>query len=313
MLDTLFPFKRNFLERNGQQYHYVNEGQGEPVVMVHGNPSWSFYYRNLVSALSANNQCIVPDHIGCGFSDKPDDDAYDYTLSSRIDDLEALLAHLNIQDNITLVVHDWGGMIGLGYAERYPDRIKKLVILNTAAFHLPETKRFPWPLWICRNTMLGTILVRGFNAFSSIASIVGVKRKAMSKEIRAAYVSPFNSWKNRISTLRFVQDIPLKPYERNYQLVSSIAENLTNLTKVPTLICWGLKDFVFDKHFLAKWREYLPQATIHEFDDCGHYILEDAAEEVVPLVKAFISEENSEASSKKANSNDFNNTESSAK
>ena len=254
MLDTLFPFKRNFLDRKGHQYHYVNEGQGEPVVMVHGNPSWSFYYRNLVSALSANHQCIVPDHIGCGLSDKPDDDAYDYTLSNRIDDLEALLEHLNIKENITLIVHDWGGMIGLGYAQRYPERIKKLVILNTAAFHLPETKSFPWPLWICRNTMLGTILVRGFNAFSAIASYVGVKRKPMAKEIRQAYVAPFNSWKNRISTLRFIQDIPLKPYEKNYQLVTDISANLANLTTLPTLICWGLKDFVFDKHFLAKWR-----------------------------------------------------------
>ena len=288
MLDKLFPFKRNFLDRNGHKYHYLNEGQGEPVVMVHGNPSWSFYYRNLVSALSDKHQCIVPDHIGCGLSDKPDDEFYDYTLPNRIDDLEALLEHLNIRENITLVVHDWGGMIGLGYAARYPERIKKLVILNTAAFHLPKTKSFPWALWLCRNTTLGTVLVRGFNAFSSIASYVGVKRKPMSRDVRQAYISPFNSWKNRISTLRFVQDIPLKQHDRNYQLVSDIASNLSKLASTPTLICWGLKDFVFDKHFLAQWREYLPHAQVHEFDDCGHYILEDASEDVVPLIRDFL-------------------------
>ena len=142
-LDKTMPFKRNYIERNGQQYHYVNEGQGSPVVMIHGNPSWSFYYRNLVTSLSTHHQCIVPDHIGCGFSDKPGDEDYDYTLVNRIDDLEALLGHLEVNANITLVVHDWGGMIGMGYAARYPERIKRLVILNTGAFHLPKTKKLP--------------------------------------------------------------------------------------------------------------------------------------------------------------------------
>ncbi|NMH64485.1 alpha/beta fold hydrolase [Shewanella salipaludis] len=291
MLDTLLPFTRHFFSRNGHKLHYVNEGRGEPVVMVHGNPSWSFYYRNLVGALKQDHQCIVPDHIGCGLSDKPGDVAYDYTLKQRIDDLEALLAHLGVQEQITLVVHDWGGMIGMGYAARHPERIKRLVILNTGAFHLPESKPFPWPLWICRNTLLGTVLVRGFNAFSAIASHVGVKRNPMPKAIRQAYVAPFNSWANRISTLRFVQDIPLRPGDRNYELVSDIAASLEKFTRVPTLICWGLKDFVFDKHFLAEWRRRLPQAQVHEFADCGHYILEDAGEQVIAQIQAFLAAE----------------------
>ena len=287
-LDTLFPFKRNYLARHGQMYHYVDEGAGDPVVMVHGNPSWSFYYRNLVTALSKNYQCIVPDHIGCGLSDKPDDKDYEYTLQNRIDDLEALLDSLAIKENITLVVHDWGGMIGMGYAARYPDRIKRLVILNTSAFHLPQTKKFPLALWICRNTLLGTLLVRGLNAFSSVASYIGVKRKPMPKAIRKAYVAPFNSWKNRISTLRFIQDIPLYPEDKNYQLVSNIELSLAHFKKVPTLICWGLKDFVFDKYFLDIWKEKMPHAQINEFADCGHYILEDASEQVIPLIETFM-------------------------
>ncbi|QYJ99257.1 alpha/beta fold hydrolase [Shewanella alkalitolerans] len=288
MLDSLFPFKRNYLDRNGHKLQYVNEGQGEPVVMVHGNPSWSFYYRNLVTALSPNHQCIVPDHIGCGLSDKPDDAGYDYTLKNRIDDLEALLDHLEVKEKITLIVHDWGGMIGMGYAARHPDRIKKIVVLNTGAFHLPEAKPFPWALWICRNTLLGTVLVRGFNAFSSIASYVGVKRAPMPKAIREAYVAPFNSWANRISTLRFVQDIPLKPGDRNYELVSEISEKLSQFNQLPMMICWGLKDFVFDKHFLDEWKRRFPEAEVHEFADCGHYILEDASDEVVAQVQQFM-------------------------
>ncbi len=287
-LDKTMPFKRNYIERNGQKYHYVNEGQGSPVVMIHGNPSWSFYYRNLVTSLSTHHQCIVPDHIGCGFSDKPGDEDYDYTLVNRIDDLEALLEHLEVNDNITLVVHDWGGMIGMGYAARYPERIKRLVILNTAAFHLPQTKKLPAALWLGRNSWLGTVLVRGFNAFSGIASVIGVKRKPMAKEIRQAYVAPFNSWKNRISTLRFIQDIPLKPGDRNYQLVSDIANDLEKFKTLPMLICWGLKDFVFDKHFLNEWQERFPGAKVHAFADCGHYILEDASDEVIPLIGDFL-------------------------
>ena len=287
-LGNQLPFKRNYIERNGQQYHYINEGQGSPVVMVHGNPSWSFYYRNLVKNLSKDHQCIVPDHIGCGLSDKPSDDEYDYTLTKRIDDLEALLDHLDVNSNITLVVHDWGGMIGLGYAARHPERIKRLVVLNTAAFHMPSSKSFPFALWLGRNTTIGSILVRGFNAFSGLASVIGVKRKPMAKEVRQAYVAPFNSWTNRISTLRFIQDIPLKPHHRNYQLVSDIAANLANFEKLPMLICWGLKDFVFDKHFLAEWQQRFPNAEVHAFDDCGHYILEDASDEVVPLINDFL-------------------------
>jgi haloalkane dehalogenase len=287
-LGNQLPFKRNYIERNGHQYHYINEGEGSPVVMVHGNPSWSFYYRNLVQQISSNHQCIVPDHIGCGLSDKPSDEDYDYTLTQRIDDLEALLEHLDVNENITLVVHDWGGMIGMGYAARHPERIKRLVILNTGAFHLPTSKKFPFALWLGRNTTIGTILVRGFNAFAGIASIIGVKRKSMTKEIRQAYVAPFNSWKNRISTLRFIQDIPLKPHHRNYQLVSDIAENLSQFEQLPMLICWGLKDFVFDKHFLAEWLQRFPNAEVHAYDDCGHYILEDASDEVVPIINEFL-------------------------
>ena len=139
------------------------------------------------------------------------------------------------------------------------------------------------------------MLVRGFNAFSSIASYVGVKRQPMSKYIREAYVAPFNSWANRISTLRFVQDIPLREGDRNYQLVSDIAASLPKFAKVPTLICWGLKDFVFDKHFLAKWRQHMPHATVHEFADCGHYILEDASDEVIAHIKGFMADDHVEA------------------
>lgn len=286
--DEIYPFQGQYHDRGGLKIHYLDEGSGDPVVMVHGNPSWSIYYRNLVNALKGTHRCIVPDHIGCGLSDKPGDEAYTYTLDSRVADLESLLDTLGVTENITLVVHDWGGMIGMAYATRHPERIKRLVVLNTSAFHLPKTKKLPLGLYICRNTVLGTLLVRGLNAFSAGAAHVGCKRNPMSTEMKLAYRAPYNSWANRIATLRFVQDIPLKPGDRAYDTVSFVEENAGKLANVPTLICWGLKDFVFDHHFLKLWQERFPDAEVHRFEDCGHYILEDAQSEVVPLIESFI-------------------------
>ncbi|RII30489.1 MAG: alpha/beta hydrolase [Geobacter sp.] len=283
-----YPFTGHTLDLNGLSYHYLDEGQGRPVVMVHGNPSWSFYYRNLVMALSGSYRCIVPDHIGCGLSDKPGDDRYDYTLAQRVADLECLLDSLALTERITLVLHDWGGMIGMAYAVRHPERIERLVILNTAAFHLPKEKPFPLALRICRDTAIGSLLVRGFNAFSLAASIVGCKRNPMSAELRQAYRFPYDSWQNRIATLRFVQDIPLAPGDRNYDLVSSVADGIGQFQRLPMLICWGERDFVFDRHFLAEWRQRFPGAEVHSYSDAGHYILEDMRAEVVPLIKEFL-------------------------
>jgi haloalkane dehalogenase len=283
-----YPFSGKYLNIDDLGYHYLDEGNGPPVVMLHGNPSWSFYYRNLVLALRDRFRCIVPDHIGCGLSDKPNDDRYDYTLSRRVDDLEKLLEHLGITNAVTLVVHDWGGMIGMTYAVRHPHRITRLVILNTGAFHLPTRKPFPLGLRICRDTFIGTLLVRGFNAFSAGASYVGCKRNPMNAEVRALYQLPYNSWQNRIATLRFVQDIPLSPADRSYDLISSVAAGIGQFKNLPMLICWGELDFVFDRHFLAEWQQRFPDAELHRFSDCGHYILEDARDEVVPLIAEFL-------------------------
>ena len=285
----IYPFEGKYLDLTDIKYHYLDEGQGDPVVMVHGNPSWSIYYRNLVNSLKGSYRCIVPDHIGCGLSDKPSDDNYDYSLEQRVNDLEMLLQYLNINENITLVLHDWGGMIGMAYASRYPKSIKRIVLLNTAAFLLPQTKKLPLALKICRNTEFGANLIKHFNAFSVAASIVGCTRKMMSKELRDAYCAPYNSIENRIATLRFVQDIPLEEGDKSFDLILSVQEKLSQFKDLPILMCWGMKDFVFDKHFLNEWLTYFPDAEVHKFDDCGHYILEDASQEVIQYVNKFLS------------------------
>jgi haloalkane dehalogenase len=285
--EQLYPFEQHWLDVDGLKLHYLDEGQGEVVVAVHGNPTWSFYYRDLVKDLRIDHRVVVPDHMGCGLSDKPGDDRYEYTLERRIDDFGCLMDELELSE-INLVVHDWGGMIGVAWAVRHPERIKRLVILNTAAFHLPKSKPLPWQLWMVRDTPIGPLMVRGLNAFSRGAASVAVTKKKLSKEIRDAYCAPYDSWGDRIATLRFVQDIPLKPGDRGYDIVSDTEARLDVFRDQPVLVCWGDKDFVFDHHFLEEWQRHYPHAEVHRFPDCGHYILEDASEEVIPLIRTFI-------------------------
>jgi cis-3-alkyl-4-acyloxetan-2-one decarboxylase len=283
-----YPFASHFLSLGRHRYHYLDEGQGQPVLMLHGNPTWSFYYRHLVSALRGRYRCIVPDHIGCGLSDKPDESLYDYTLAQRVADLEALVDHLRLGDDLTLVLHDWGGMIGMAFAHRHPDRIKRLVIQNTAAFRLPPGKRLPWSLRLCRTPFLGAWLVRGLNLFCRGAARFCCTRRPMSAEVRTAYLAPYDSWAHRMAVHRFVQDIPLCPLDRAYPLLCAVEHRLDRFTDVPMLLCWGLRDFVFDGEFLREWERRFPQAEVHAFADAGHYVLEDAGDQIIPVVEAFL-------------------------
>ena len=280
---------KRFQVRQGLSMNYLDEGprDGEVVVMLHGNPSWSYYWRTLVAGLSDTYRCIVPDHIGMGLSDKPDDSRYEYTLQSRVDDVAALLKHLGITGPVTLAVHDWGGMIGFGWALSHASQVKRLVITNTAAFPLPNAKRMPWQLSLGRDSKFGAFLIRAFNAFSSGASRIGVETK-MPADVRRAYVSPYDSWANRISTVRFMQDIPLHPGDKAWALVESAGQKLPQFADRPAFIGWGLRDFVFDRHFLAGFTRALPKAEVTAFEDAGHYVLEDKAAELVPAIRAFL-------------------------
>jgi len=283
-----YPFQSHFLERNGLRYHYLDEGDGQPVVMVHGNPSWSFYYRNLALDLRDSHRVVVPDHIGCGLSDKPDDSGYTYTLENRTADLTALLDHLGLTQDLTLVLHDWGGMIGLLYACRHPERIKRLVLLNTAGFRLPASKPLPFALKLGRNTRFGEWLIRRLNAFAWCAAYIGCKANPMNSALRKDYCAPYDSWDNRIAVARFVQDIPLNESDPAYSAVMEVEKGLSGLGTVPTQIIWGEKDFVFDRHFLAEWRKRCPQAQFHTFPEAGHYVLEDVGSRVIPLIREFL-------------------------
>jgi len=266
--------------------HYIQEGSGEPVVLVHGNPTWSFYYRNLVSKLKDKYMVIVPDHIGCGLSDKPSEELYEYTLSNRIEDLSTLLNKLIPDQPYRMVIHDWGGMIGLGAALKNPDRLRQLVILNTTGFMLPETRRFHKILLFARS-LPGRILITHFNAFVRGTLRWGSIRKPMADEVRKAYLQPYSTPADRLAVLRFVQDIPLKSSDTAYDAAKFIDDNLHLISTVPKLVLWGRHDFIFDDYFLNEWKKRCPEAEFHVFEDAGHLVLEDAPERVCKKTKTF--------------------------
>ncbi|MCF8051610.1 MAG: alpha/beta fold hydrolase [Desulfobacterales bacterium] len=284
----LYPFSSHFMDVGGHRLHYLDEGAGEPVLMVHGNPTWSFYYRVLVKGLSAAFRTIVPDHIGCGLSDKPGPGRYDYRLKNRIDDLGELIDRLEPERKLTLIVHDWGGMIGMAWAVNHPNRIGRIVVTNTAAFPPPAGKAIPLRLSVVRNLApLAAVLVLGFNAFARGAVCMAPKKK-LSADVRAGLLAPYNSWKNRIATLRFVQDIPLSENDPGFTILTATADRLSLLADKPMLICWGMHDFVFDADYLEEWRRRFPEAQVHRFEQAGHYLLEDEPACVLETIRDFL-------------------------
>ncbi|MBN1365340.1 MAG: alpha/beta fold hydrolase [Syntrophaceae bacterium] len=286
----LYPFKSNYFTINRLKMHYVDEGKGNPVVMVHGNPTWSFYYRNLIKDLSKNYRVIAVDHIGMGLSDKPGDDQYQYTAARRVEDLGALIEHLQLK-KFTLVGHDWGGIIGSFYAAQHPEKIAGMILFNTSAFLWPINKNMSLPLSLCRIPFISAFFLRGLNAFSAMAAMrhVGVNYK-LPKDVRAGLLHPYDSWKNRISVHRFVQDIPLKPGDPMYDMGLLLESKLKRLKNVPKLFCWGMRDIVFCPKVLAEFQRYFPDAEVHKFQDGHHYVLEDKYKEIIPLVEKFIKE-----------------------
>jgi len=284
----LYPFESHFMDMDGFNYHYVDEGAGSPVIMVHGNPTWSFYYRQLIQALSHQYRAIAVDHVGCGLSDKPSQDQYNYTLDSRINDLERFISRLELKGKITLVLHDWGGMIGIAYALRHLDRMDKIILLNTTAFFPPQGHPLPLRLKLIRHVKpFAKMAVLGCNAFARSALFMATV-KGLPPDVKSGLIAPYNSWQNRIATLKFVEDIPLKPGDASFETVNSVQNELHQLRKLPMLICWGMKDFVFTQAYLDEWRHRFPEAHVHTFEDAGHYVLEDAAEMVIDLINKFM-------------------------
>lgn len=264
---------------------YLDEGSraDEAVLMLHGNPTWSFYYGELLRALAPTRRCIVPDHIGMGLSDKPEN--YPYTLETRIGDVAALVASLGLK-RVDLVVHDWGGAIGFGFAARYPDLVGRIVILNTAAFESPH---IPTSILLCKAPVLGPLIVRGLNGFAWPATWMAMHRRKLTANEKRALLYPYDSWRNRVAVSAFVRDIPLDVLHPSWMTLKATEAGLAQFQERDTLILWGGEDFCFNDHFLTRWRELLPKAEVHRIADAGHYVLLDAREEVIPRICAHLS------------------------
>jgi haloalkane dehalogenase len=278
-----YPFASHFVDVDGGRMHYVDEGERDapPLLCLHGNPTWSFYFRRLVRAFSSDHRVVALDHIGCGLSDKPQ--RWTYTLAAHAENVERLVLALDLRD-ITLVVHDWGGAIGMGFARRRPERVARLVILNTAAF----LGRVPWRIRLCRAPFLGELLVRRWNAFAGLAPRMALAHPSkLDRAARDGLLLPYRSFEDRVAIQRFVEDIPTSPRHRSFAELAAIDASLAQFRDRPACIVWGERDWCFDASFLGEWRARFPEAEVHALPDTGHYLLEESPREVEAALRWF--------------------------
>ncbi|OGV50305.1 MAG: alpha/beta hydrolase [Lentisphaerae bacterium GWF2_52_8] len=279
-IKDIYPFQPHYFKVRDYRMHYVDEGKGNPVVMVHGNPTWSFFYRGLITEFSRTNRVIAPDHLGCGLSDKPQD--FEYRLETHIDNLENLILSLDLE-KITLIVHDWGGAIGMGFAVRHPQRIRSLIITNSAAFSM---KRIPLRIDFCRIPKLGEFLIRRLNLFSLAALRMAVVNP-LDEKTKKGYLLPYDSYENRIAVSRFVEDIPMHPEDPSYEVLLGAEHGLWMFREYPVALVWGMRDWCFSPAFLQRWCLYYPQAEVLPLESAGHYLLEDQPGKIIPFLRNF--------------------------
>ncbi|WP_404422302.1 alpha/beta fold hydrolase [Nibricoccus sp. IMCC34717] len=281
----LYPFApKTHQTPGGARMSYLDEGPRErrAVLCVHGNPTWSFYYRNVALGLREQRRVIVPDHVGMGLSEKPQH--YTYTLKQRIEDLLSLVEACGVEE-LDLVVHDWGGAIGFGFANRFAGVIRRIVILNTGAFFLP---RIPARIALCRAPVVGPLLVRGLNGFAWPATFMCTHTRALTCAEKQGYLHPHGNWADRVAVDGFVRDIPMEREHPTRPVLAEVAGSLSRWRDNPKLILWGGKDFCFNDDFLRRWTEVFPNAAVTRYAEAGHYVLEDTDGEAVRRVGEFL-------------------------
>jgi haloalkane dehalogenase len=288
-LAEAYTFEHGFVETPHGRMHYAALGEGPPVLCVHGNPTWSFLYRHLLTGLADRHRVIAVDLIGFGLSQKPSDPKA-YTVAGHIEDLEALIEALDLRD-ITLVVQDWGGPIGVGAAARHPERIRALVAMNTMAF-VPDgitDGSLPLPLRILRVPILGEQLVQGFGLFNRVFAPGAIQRPDRRSElVRRAYDRVQGSWGERAGTLAFPRLIPADADDPAVALLREQDRFLAGFDG-PVLLAWGMRDRAFSPAMLAEWRRRFPEAPLLELPDAGHFPQEDAHEVLVPWLREQLS------------------------
>jgi pimeloyl-ACP methyl ester carboxylesterase len=288
-----WPHEPRWFDSPDGRMHYVDVGprEGRPVVLLHGNPTWGYLYRNFIGHLAeAGHRAIVPDHLGFGRSEKPDEPDL-YRIPRHADRLEALLESLDLRE-ATVVPQDWGGPIGLRWAVRNPDRVHGLFILNTYA-HRPRGKvPLPLPLRLFRTPVVGEVMVKGLDLFKKVflfrAGVVHHER--LTDEVKRAYLAPHRSWSERTPILVFPREIPSGPQARLAGYLGDLEAGLEREFRAkPVRIVWAMRDVAFTPQVLEQaWLNTFPEAQVTRIDDAGHYLQEDAHERIVPELLDFL-------------------------
>lgn len=281
-----YPFAPRFFDAGGFDMHYIDVGRGEPVLMLHGDPAWGYLWREFIPALSAGRRVIVPDHMGMGKSDAPEG-PYPYRLRRHIDNLEALVLSLGLSD-ITLVIHDWGGPVGLGFAVRHPDLIKRLVLTNTWASARWPGAPFPKLVEMIRSPR-GEQFVLEKNGYvgRAIAGTVNYPEK-ITPEVMGAYMAPFPTPESRRALLCWSRDIPVDECDPSWGDMAEIEKNLGMFENVPVLIVWGMLDPVLPPVLLELWKSVYPRAHVREIPDASHFLQEDSPAAVLNAIEDFL-------------------------
>jgi cis-3-alkyl-4-acyloxetan-2-one decarboxylase len=281
---ALYPFASRWLQLPRGTMHYVDEGVpgGAPLLFVHGNPTWSFHWRNLIRAASSDYRAVAVDHLGCGLSDKP---PRTLRLADHVDHLVSLVDHLGLS-NVTLVAQDWGGAIGLGAMLRRPELLSRIVLFNTGAF---PPWYIPWRIAVCRWPVVGKLGVQGLNLFTRAALRMTLARhRSLDSQVAAGYLATTDTWAHRRQTYEFVKDIPMGDRHPTWQTLSEIEHGLPSLADRPTMLVWGMKDWCFRPDCLEKFVAVWPEAEVHRLEDVGHWVVEDAPQESERLLTTFL-------------------------
>ncbi|MEM8531962.1 MAG: alpha/beta fold hydrolase [Chloroflexota bacterium] len=278
-----YPFESHYFEVDGARMHYVDEGQGAPVVMVHGTPTWSFLYRHMIKALSPHYRCIVPDHLGFGLSDKPEHIGYYPRDHARR--LRALIEHLGLRD-LTLVVHDFGGPIGLSYAIEQPDNVRAVVLFNTWLWSL-QGELIPEAAGISSRGPIGTFLFEQLNyEVHVVFKSVWGDRSKLTRDLHQQYIRPFPQPRDRQSVRLLARE--LRASSAWYDALWAQRERIKD---IPTLLLWGGKDLLFKTKHLTRWQSLFTNAQTVTFPESGHFVQEEAPDKLNPIVAQFLEQQ----------------------
>jgi pimeloyl-ACP methyl ester carboxylesterase len=288
-----WPHPPRWFDTADGRMHYADEGprEGRPVVLLHGNPTWGYLYRDFIGPLvEAGHRAIVPDHLGFGRSDKPDDPSA-YTIDRHALRMEELLESLDLRD-ATVVPQDWGGPIGLWWAGHHPERVGRLFVLNTYAHRPPGDVPLPLPLRLFRMPGVGEVMVKRLDLFKRIFLFrAGVMhRERLTPIVKEAYRAPHPTYSSRTPILVFPRQIPSGPRGPVADLAGELEQLLEqHFRDKPVKICWAMKDVAFTPDVLEQlWLKTFPDADVMRLEDAGHYLQEDAHERIVPALLDFL-------------------------